>query len=112
MATEASSLALVETGYVTTGIEAAEDDSIKAIWNQVTATVIQLAGGDQTKIKDGLSIEDVLDCLEKIQQSDKKAVEKHALIRNAFGNTLKCIQTVGGIVASGAGQVSVEFLKM
>ncbi|KAF7559874.1 hypothetical protein G7046_g4295 [Stylonectria norvegica] len=81
------------------------DDEITKTWEQVEKRVIQMAGGDKSKIKQGLGIESVLSYLDQAQATDKKAAEKYGTIRNAFNRTLQCVQTVGGIVADGASQV-------
>jgi hypothetical protein len=78
-------------------------DEIVDIWAQVQARVIQLAG-DDSKIQTDLSIEDVLSYLEKAQDMSSK---KDSSIRSAFERTLQFIDTVGGVVAGGAGEVSL-----
>ncbi|RDW72310.1 uncharacterized protein DSM5745_07482 [Aspergillus mulundensis] len=71
------------------------------IWAQVQARVVQLAGGDPSKIEADLSIEDVLSYLEKTQDASSK---KDSSIRSAFEKTLQFIDTVGGLVAGGTGE--------
>ncbi|KAL4872377.1 hypothetical protein BDV12DRAFT_183060 [Aspergillus spectabilis] len=75
---------------------------IVEIWSQVQARVVQLAGGDYSKIQAGLSIEGVLSYLDKAQDVSSS---KDSSIRGAFEKTLQFIDTVGGIVAGGAGEV-------
>ncbi|KAL4920953.1 hypothetical protein BDW62DRAFT_175605 [Aspergillus aurantiobrunneus] len=72
------------------------------IWSQVQARVIQLAGGDSSKIQANLSIEDVLSYLDKAEDQSTK---KDSSIRGAFKKTLQFIDTVGGVVAQGAAEV-------
>ncbi|KAL6237695.1 hypothetical protein BDW75DRAFT_71713 [Aspergillus navahoensis] len=75
---------------------------IVEIWAQVQARVVQLAGGDSSKIQTNLSIEDVLFCLDKAQDLSSK---KDSSIRSAFERTLQFIDTVSGIIAGGASEV-------
>ncbi|KAL5003715.1 hypothetical protein BDV10DRAFT_2038 [Aspergillus recurvatus] len=72
------------------------------IWAQVQARVVQLAGGDSSKIQANLSIEDVLSHLDKAQDLSSK---KDSSIRSAFERTLQFIDKVGGIVAGGTSEV-------
>ncbi|KAI9373279.1 hypothetical protein BJX61DRAFT_541905 [Aspergillus egyptiacus] len=72
------------------------------IWSQVQARVIQLAGGDQSNIRTDLTIDDVLSYLDKAQDLSEK---KDGAIRGAFEKTLQFIDTIGGVVAGGAGEV-------
>lgn len=78
---------------------------ISEIWALVKFRVVQLAGGDEKKLKQGISIEEVLKSVEVAQAKDRKAAEKYGVIRNVFSKTLMCIQHVGGIIAGGAAQV-------
>ncbi|KAH7150316.1 hypothetical protein B0J13DRAFT_286660 [Dactylonectria estremocensis] len=80
---------------------ASSDEEINRTWKEVEDRVVQMAGGDRSKIRQ-LRIENVLEYLDKAQSSDKKAAEKYGTVRNIFNRTLQCIQTVGGIVADGA----------
>ena len=81
------------------------DDEISRTWKLVEERVIQMAGGDRSKIKQGLRIENVLDYLDEAQAKDAKASAKYSTVKNIFNRTLQCIQTVGGIVADGASYV-------
>ncbi|KAL4926828.1 uncharacterized protein BDV17DRAFT_141927 [Aspergillus undulatus] len=77
---------------------------IVEIWSQVQARVVQLAGGDPSKIQRDLTIEGVLSYLDKAQDlSENKDGESK--IRKTFERTLQFINTVGGIVAADAGEV-------
>ncbi|KAL2809195.1 hypothetical protein BJX63DRAFT_370382 [Aspergillus granulosus] len=75
---------------------------IVEIWSQVQNRVIQLAGGDVSKIQANLTIEGVLSCLDKAQDQSEK---KDSGIRGAFETTLQFIETVGGVVSTGASEV-------
>ncbi|CCT70647.1 uncharacterized protein FFUJ_06636 [Fusarium fujikuroi IMI 58289] len=81
------------------------DDEVSQIWKQVEIRVVQMAGGDSSKIKPNLDINSVLQHLDQSQSRDKKASEKYGTVKNIFNRTLQCIQTVGGIVADGASYV-------
>ncbi|KAF4946030.1 hypothetical protein FGADI_11534 [Fusarium gaditjirri] len=93
-------------GLVSTGVFGANvDDEVSQIWKQVEIRVVQMAGGDSSKIKPNLDINSVLQHLDNSQSRDKKASEKYGTVKNIFNRTLQCIQTVGGIVADGASYV-------
>ncbi|KAM0371267.1 hypothetical protein ACHAPK_005487 [Fusarium culmorum] len=81
------------------------DEEIARIWKDVEVRVVQMAGGNPAKIKQGLGINDVLQYLNDAQVKDKQVSEKYGTIKNIFNRTLQCIQTVGGIVADGASYV-------
>ncbi|CAG1977442.1 unnamed protein product [Fusarium graminearum] len=81
------------------------DEEIARIWKDVEARVVQMAGGNPAKIKQGLGIDDVLKYLNEAQVKDKQVSEKYGTVKNIFNRTLQCIQTVGGIVADGASYV-------
>lgn len=68
-----------------------------------------MAGGDRAMIKPGLSIDEVLYCLDDAQADDKKAAGKYGAVKKIFNQTLQCIQTIGGIVADGASQVCIIY---
>ncbi|KAL2827846.1 hypothetical protein BJY01DRAFT_255572, partial [Aspergillus pseudoustus] len=74
---------------------------IVEIWFQVQERVKQLVGGDD-KIQADLTIEDVLSYLDKAQDQSEK---KDSSIRSAFQKTLQFIETVGGVVSTGASEV-------
>jgi fungal STAND N-terminal Goodbye domain len=98
--------ALIGPSDATAGFSSEENDDILVTWNQVQTRIIQLTGGDPKNVRDNLSIDDVLNSLDHAQKSDKKAAAKYGEIKKVFNNSLKCIQTVGDIVANGASQVS------
>ncbi|KAL5043534.1 hypothetical protein BDW71DRAFT_210204 [Aspergillus fruticulosus] len=75
---------------------------IVEIWAQVQARVVQLAGGDSSKIQADLSVTDVLSYLDKAQDISSK---KDSSVRSTFEKTLQFIDTVGGVVAGGASEV-------
>ncbi|KAK8015846.1 hypothetical protein PG991_008734 [Apiospora marii] len=85
---------------------AATQKDIDAIWAQLELRVKQLAKRQQgdEKLKK-LNIDDVLGYVDSIQQSEKDKEAKFGWFKKAVGNTLKCIQTVGGIVSSGVSEV-------
>ncbi|KAK8022574.1 hypothetical protein PG993_013341 [Apiospora rasikravindrae] len=91
-----------------TGAEAARvaaQKEIDTIWAQVHQRVQQLADREGKPQRKGMSIDDVLGVVHEIQKSRKEESEKYGWFKNAVTNTLKCIQTIGGIVASGASEV-------
>ncbi|KAI2626925.1 hypothetical protein GGS26DRAFT_144955 [Hypomontagnella submonticulosa] len=83
----------------------AEQKEIEAIWKDVYLKVVELAGGDPKKVEKTLDINAVLQYIENVGASDKKKAEKFGLFKKIVGRTLQCINTVGGIVASGASEV-------
>lgn len=88
-----------------------EQREIDAIWKEVNSKVIELAGGDPSKVEKGLDINTVLKYIDNIQESDKKKSEKLGTFKHIVSRTLQCINTVGGIVAAGASEVSVQLIK-
>ncbi|KAI0386389.1 hypothetical protein F5Y04DRAFT_121540 [Hypomontagnella monticulosa] len=82
-----------------------EQKEIDAIWKDVYIKVVELAGGDPKKVEKTLDINGVLQYIENLQASDRKKSEKFGLFKKIVGRTLQCINTVGGIVASGASEV-------
>jgi hypothetical protein len=75
---------------------------IKALWLEVQQKVIQLAGGDATKIQPQ-SIASVLNMLEAVNKSGKRG--RDLWYKSAFDKALRCIQTIGGIVAKNVSTV-------
>ncbi|KAK8091716.1 hypothetical protein PG997_002077 [Apiospora hydei] len=91
-----------------TGAEAARaaaDKEMEDIWAQVQQRVQQLADREGKPPRKGMSINDVLGVVDEIQKSRKEDAEKYGWFKKAVNNTLKCIQTIGGIVSSGASEV-------
>lgn len=96
-----------------TSLDAAANKEIYAIWSQVQARVIQLAGGDTKKIKTNLSIDGVLARLDLAQEAREESASKskvYSTIRATFNTTLQVIQTVGEIVSQGASEVRFSCL--
>lgn len=85
---------------------AATQKEIDAIWAQLELRVMQLAKRQVDEKLRKLNIDDVLGYVDSIQQSEKDKEAKFGWFKNVVGNTLKCIQTVGGIVSSGVSEVS------
>lgn len=79
-------------------------DEITLIWSQVQARVIELAGGDATRIRQNLTIDNVLAQLDQVLEDSSP---KESAIRSTLDTTLKFIDTVGGVVAGGASEVSL-----
>lgn len=94
---------------IPTSLDAAANKEISAIWAQVQARIIQLAGGDTKKIKTNLSIDGVLARLDLAQEArEESSASKskvYSTIRATFNTTLQVIQTVGEIVSQGASEV-------
>lgn len=89
-------------------LDAAANKEISAIWAQVQARVIQLAGGDPKKIKTNLTIDAVLARLDQAQEAREESSNSKVYstaIRATFNTTLQFVQTVGEIVAQGASEV-------
>jgi hypothetical protein len=103
MATPITPVSSVATRSVNFALS--DNDEIVQTWKQVEDRVLEMAGGDRAKVKQGLSIDSVLGYLDNMQADDKKAAEKHGNIKKIFSQTLQCIQTVGGIVADAASNV-------
>lgn len=87
-------------GFKTSAIK----DEIAVIWSQVQARVVQLAGGDTNRIRQDLTIDNVLALLDKVLED---SAPKESAVRSTVDNTLKFIDTVGGVVAGGASEVSL-----
>ncbi|KAI1760247.1 hypothetical protein GGR53DRAFT_94768 [Hypoxylon sp. FL1150] len=85
--------------------ELSEQMEIDAIWKEVNAKVIELAGGDPRRVQKTLDINAVLSYVDNVQASDKKKSEKFGTFKSIVNRTLQCINTVGGIVAEGASTV-------
>ncbi|KAI0450203.1 hypothetical protein F5B21DRAFT_491620 [Xylaria acuta] len=103
MATPITPIGAVAAG--STAFPINSNDEITQIWKQVEDRVLQMAGGDNTRIQQSLSIEQVLQYLDNAQADDKKTAEKHGSLKKVLNHTLSVIETVGGIVADGASMV-------
>ncbi|KAK8076248.1 hypothetical protein PG994_003520 [Apiospora phragmitis] len=91
-----------------TGVEtarAAAQKEINVIWAQVEQRVQQLANRLGKPVEKRLNINDVLGYVDSVQKSEKEQSEKFGWFKDAVANTLKCIQTIGGIVSSGVSEV-------
>lgn len=87
-------------------MDSADQKEIEAIWKEVHAKVVELAGGDAKLVRQTLSIDDVLGFIDNVQKNDKIKAEEHGTFKNIVAKTLQCINTVGGIVANAASNVS------
>ncbi|KAJ3571506.1 hypothetical protein NPX13_g5354 [Xylaria arbuscula] len=88
-----------------TKIDLADQKEIEAIWKEVHAKVIELAGGDPKKVQQTLTIDDVLNYVDRVQKADEKKSEKYGEFKNIMGKTLQCIGTIGGIVTDGVSNI-------
>lgn len=86
-------------------VSSAEDAELNAMWARVRDTVVRMAGGDVALASRSLSIDDVLAELDRVHSAEAKKSDKYQGIKAAFWGTLKCLETVGGIVANGASNV-------
>lgn len=84
-----------------------ERKELEAVWRDLKDQVIRLADGDPANLKK-LGINDVLATLEKAatDKAAKKAADKFGWVKEVTNKTLLCIQTVGGMIADGAADVS------
>ncbi|KAI0015185.1 hypothetical protein F4780DRAFT_107735 [Xylariomycetidae sp. FL0641] len=92
-------------GSGTQKVDAAEQQEIESIWREINAKVVELAGGDPSKVQKTLDINSVLRYIDDVQQSDKKESERFGTFKHIVTRTLQCISTVGGIVTQGAATV-------
>ncbi|KAI1129707.1 hypothetical protein F5Y10DRAFT_237803 [Nemania abortiva] len=86
-------------------IDLADQKEIEAIWKEVNAKVLELAGGDPKKAQRTLSIDDVLNYIDHVQKVDEAKAEKYGAFKNIVSQTLQCIGVVGGIVTEGVATV-------
>ncbi|KAM0817904.1 putative Fungal STAND N-terminal Goodbye domain-containing protein [Seiridium cardinale] len=84
---------------------AAQQKEIQAIWQQIKAQVIELAGGDPNKVPKNISIDGVLKYIDSFQRADKKKNEKFGWFKTTVQKTLQLIGNVGGIVAGAVSDV-------
>ena len=86
-------------------------EEITAIWSQVQARVVQLGGGDVANLRPDMDVESVLSLLDRAQQQEEEkeegSGEGHRAVRVAFDTTLRFVETVGGLIAVGAAEVSM-----
>jgi len=90
-------------------MDAADQKEIEAIWKEVHTKVVELAGGDPKKIRQSLSIDDVLGYIDNVQKVDSQKAEEYGTFKDIISKTLQCISTVGGIVVDGASTVGNLF---
>ncbi|KAI0973487.1 hypothetical protein F4678DRAFT_426890, partial [Xylaria arbuscula] len=95
----------ISTSSDSTKIDLADQKEIEAIWKEVNAKVIELAGGDSRKVQQSLTIDDVLGYVDRAQKADEKKAEEYGQVKNIFGKTLQCISVIGGIVTDGMSNV-------
>lgn len=89
------------------GTDATISEELTTIWTQVYVRVLELAGGDESQIQP-LSIKEVLAQLDGVQKKAAEGSERRERVRTAFNRTLSVVQTVGGVAAGAASQVSLE----
>ncbi|KAI1153321.1 hypothetical protein F4825DRAFT_415644 [Nemania diffusa] len=86
-------------------IDLADQKEIEAIWKEVNAKVLELAGGDPKKVNQTLSIDDVLHYIDRVQKVDEAKAEEYGAFKNVVSQTLQFIGVVGGIVTDGVASV-------
>ncbi|KAJ8126198.1 hypothetical protein O1611_g7440 [Lasiodiplodia mahajangana] len=86
-------------------IDLADQKEIEAIWKEVHAKVLELAGGDPKKVQHTLSIDDVLSYIDRVQKADQAKAEEYGAFKNIVSQTLQCIGIVGGLVTDGVATV-------
>ncbi|CAG7952838.1 unnamed protein product [Penicillium salamii] len=82
----------------------ADSKEIQQIWADIQEKVASLAKRNGGSVNTGMQISDVMGTLESTEHPNVEPGKKDA-VKKVFGNTLKVIQTVGGLVADGASQV-------
>ncbi|GAB1197216.1 hypothetical protein APSETT444_006507 [Aspergillus pseudonomiae] len=92
--------------FIPQGLDATTNKELTEIWTRVQSRVLALADGDQRKIRP-LGVNDVLSHLDAAQKKDKVASWKLQAIKDSFNKALLFIQTVGGIAAGAASQLTV-----
>ncbi|KAI0451336.1 hypothetical protein F5B21DRAFT_516841 [Xylaria acuta] len=104
-ATLQSSTTGMSAGSESSKIDLADQKEIEAIWKEVHAKVLELAGGDPRKVQETLTIDDVLKYIDGVQKADEARSEEYSTFKSLVGTTLQCIGTVGGIVTDGVSNV-------
>ncbi|KAI5918724.1 hypothetical protein F4810DRAFT_690771 [Camillea tinctor] len=104
-ATLQSSASVLSSGSTASKADLAEQKEVEAIWRDVQNRVIELAGGDPKNVQAGLDIDSMLKYVESIGASDQKKAEKYGWVKDAIHKTLRCINTIGGIVAENVSNV-------
>ncbi|KAI0433793.1 hypothetical protein F5Y09DRAFT_298217 [Xylaria sp. FL1042] len=95
----------ISTNSDSAKIDLADQKEIEAIWKEVHAKVIELAGGDPRKVQQTLTIDDVLNYVDRAQKAEEKKSEQYGQFKDIMGKTLQCISTIGGIVTDGVSNV-------
>ncbi|KAI1498298.1 hypothetical protein F5X99DRAFT_334647 [Biscogniauxia marginata] len=104
-ATLQPSASVLSAGSTVSKADLVEQREVEAIWRDVQNKVIELAGGDPKKLLTELNIDSVLKYIDEIQASDKKKAEKYGWFKDTVRKTLRCINTVGGIVAENVSNI-------
>ncbi|KAI0407243.1 hypothetical protein F4802DRAFT_46589 [Xylaria palmicola] len=91
------------TGMSAGSIDLADQKEIEAIWKEVNAKVLELAGGQN--LKESLTIDEVLGYIDSVQKADAKKSAEYGKFKAIVGTTLQCIGTVGGIISDGVSSV-------
>ncbi|KAI0102249.1 hypothetical protein GGR51DRAFT_292783 [Nemania sp. FL0031] len=86
-------------------VDLADQKEIEAIWKEVHAKVLELAGGDPKKVQHTMSIDDVLGYIDRVQKKDAAKAEEYGAFKNIVSQTLQCIGVVGGLVTDGVSTV-------
>ncbi|KAI8631164.1 hypothetical protein F5Y19DRAFT_425266 [Xylariaceae sp. FL1651] len=97
-----SSTSGLSTSSDSSRLDLADQREIEATWKEVHAKVIELAGGDPSRVRQTLTIDEVLNYIDSVQKTETKKAEEHGTFKNVVSKTLQCINTIGGIVADGA----------
>lgn len=95
----------MSAGSESSKVDLADQKEIEAIWKEVNAKVLELAGGDPRKVRETLTIDDVLKYIDGVQKADEAKSEQYSKFKTIVGATLQCIGTVGGIVTDGVSNV-------
>ncbi|KAI1741476.1 hypothetical protein F4680DRAFT_66146 [Xylaria scruposa] len=102
-ATLQSSTTGMSAGSESNKIDLADQKEIEAIWKEVHAKVLELAGA--RPVRESLTINDVLNYIDDVQKKDEAKAEHYGVFKSIVSTTLQCIGTVGGIVTDGVSNV-------
>ena len=81
-----------------------DDYDLQLAWDQVCQSFAQTTRKD-IRSKSLLTPEDIILQLKYLREEDAEKSAKHRVLKDILGNSLKCIQNLGGIVAMGASMV-------
>lgn len=95
---------LSKAGSDPLGPALADNKDIQQIWANIQEKVNSLAVRACKPVNAGMQIGDVMGTLQSIEHLEVD-LGRRAAVKKGFGNTLKVIQTVGGLVGDGASQV-------